>query len=112
MAKEETSKLTSGTWDNLKTGDFEKKPKVTFEVNIPVLIEFKEDKPVEMPSQDGGVYYMFEVVANGTDTVIQTSAWTLLRGIKALEPLKGKKVSITKKLIKGKQHFEVTPLVG
>ena len=39
-----------------------------------------------------------------------TSAWTLLRGLKALTPLKGKKVRITKKLIKSKQTFEVEEL--
>jgi hypothetical protein len=112
MAEEKTVKLKQGTWDNLKTGELEKKPKVQFEVNIPVLIEFKEDAPVEMTGDDGGVYYMFEVVANGSDNVIQTSAWTLLRALKGIAPLKGKKVSIVKKLVKGKQHFEVTPLVG
>jgi len=112
MAKEETNKLTAGTWATLKTGDFDKKPKVSFEVNIPVIVQFKEDEPIEMVGQDGGVYYMFEVIVNGQDTIIQTSAWTLLRALKALVPLKGKKVTITKKLEKGKQHFEVIEVIG
>lgn len=110
MTKEETTKLQIGTWDKLTTEDFESLPKVKFEVNIPVIVEFKEDAPKEMPSENGGVYYMFQVIANGTDSVIQTSAWTLLRGLKKLGNLKGKKVTIVKKLVKGKQSIEVTPM--
>lgn len=105
---EKTAKLDAGTWNKLSTSDLDQKPKLSFDVNIPIVVEFTEDTPAEMPSQDGGVYYMFHVNYNNEDRVIQTSAFTLLKAIKKLEPLKGKKVEIVKKLIKGKQSFEVT----
>lgn len=108
---EQQEKITQpikGTWNNLPTTDVERDPKVSFEVNIPVVVEFKEDQPVEMPSEfSDGVYYIFKVKSNGQDMVISTSAWTLMRALKILSPLKGKKIQITKKLMKGKQTFEV-----
>lgn len=109
MDKEKT-KLTAGTWDKLTTEDYDQLPKVKFEVNIPVIVEFKDEQPKEMVGEDGGIYYMFNVVANGTDSIIQSSAWTFLKGVKKLGNLKGKKVSVVKKLIKGKQTIEVTPM--
>lgn len=111
MIKDESAKLTQGTWAKLATEDVTRHPKLTFEVNIPVNVMFREEAPQEMPSQqDDGVYYMFNVVANGEERVIQTSAITLLLALKKLGNLKGKKVQIVKKINKGKQAFEVTVL--
>ena len=108
MDKEEQLpiKPKKGAWANLTN---EKSQSVKFEINVPVIVEFKTDEPLEKDSQygDDSVYYEFEVIANGTDSVIQTGAWTLLRELKAYVPLKGKKFTITKRLNKGKQEFEV-----
>ena len=107
MEKDKSIQPTLGTWDKLPTEPVEKKPKISFEVNIPVEVTFLEDIPREYPSELGGVYYIFLVKAGEEEKVIMTSAWTLLRTLKTLTPLKGKKVRITKKLLKGKQQFEV-----
>lgn len=109
----ETTKTTQpslGTWDKLPTQEVERKPKVAFDVNIPVEVTFVSDTPREFMG-DTGAYYVFDVVAK-TETgyeerAIVTSAWTLLRALKVLTPLKNKKARITKKLLKGKQQFEV-----
>lgn len=101
-----TTQPTLGTWDKLPTENLEKKPKVTFEFNIPVEVKFLSDAPREYLG-DNGAYYVFDVQANNADMVIVTSAWTLLRALKTLTPLKGKKVKIVKRLIKGKQGFEI-----
>jgi hypothetical protein len=115
MEEEQTNQLKLGTWDNLKTEEYIKKPKVLFELNKEVTVEFPEDfgNPTEMTSgtDSDGVYYIFDVVEIGNNSreekVIMTSAWTLLRGLKSLEPLKGKRVGIVKKMEAGKQKFIV-----
>lgn len=109
MEKGTTTQPTIGTWDKLPTEEVERKPKVTFDVNIPVELSFKEDNPREY-NGDNGAYYVFDVLIGTEDKVIMTSAWTLLRSLKTLTPLKGKKVRITKKLEKGKQNFEVVQI--
>lgn len=109
MEKLTTTQPSLGTWANLPVEEIERKPKVSFDVNIPVEIIFKEDNPREYQG-DSGAYYVFDVSVKEEDKVIMTSAWSLLRALKILTPLKGKKVSIVKKLVKGKQTFEVTQI--
>jgi hypothetical protein len=104
--EEETNKPSKGTWGRL--GNTESSPKVTFDVNIPQTVTFLSDEPEERDSQDGGVYYVFNVKHNNEEKTISTSAWTLLGALKEQAPLKEKTLVIVKKLIKGKQKFEVT----
>jgi len=108
--EEETKTPQLGTWDKLPTEETPKLPKVVFDLDKEVAVEFL-DEPTEL-SGDNGAYYIFQVKEDGEEKVIMTSAWTLLRGIKMLSPIKGKKAKITKKLIKGKQQFEVVSLIG
>lgn len=107
MEKENTNKPEAGTWDKLPTEDIELRPKVTFEVNITQKVSFVADAPRELPGQDGGVFYVFDVTHDKQEKGIVTSAWTLLHELKKLSPLKGKVAEITKRLVKGKQFFEV-----
>jgi len=107
MEETKTAQPSLGTWDKLPTEETERKPKVNFDVNIPVIVEFAEDVPREFQG-DNGAYYVFDVRVGNEEKVIMTSAWTLLRALKIQGPLKGKKLNIVKKLVKGKQGFEVT----
>ena len=107
ITKTDEQKILPGAWDKLSTEVLEKKPRVTFDVNITQRVTFTESEPKEMTG-DTGAYYIFEVVQKGEAKIIMTSAWTLLRHLKALSPLKGKTLDITKRLVKGKQEFEVT----
>jgi len=106
MEKGKTTQPTIGTWGKLPTEETERKPKITFEVNIPVDVEMLQDEPIEFQGETGA-YYLFPVKVGTEEKVIMTSAWTLLRSLKVLSPLKGKKIRITKKLVKGKQEFQV-----
>lgn len=105
--EKKTAKPTLGTWDKLTTSNEERLPKVSFEINVPETVTFLDENPRESISEDGGAYYTFDVNYKGNDTVIQTSAWTLLIELKKLAPLKGKTITITKKIDKGKQYFHV-----
>jgi len=109
MAEQKSVYPTSGQWEKLPTKDVERFPKVIFEVNIPIEVTFKTDNPLELPSEinQDSVYYVFEVLVDGKDMVIMTSAWTLIRALKIMSPLKNKRVKICKRLTKGKQQFEV-----
>ena len=69
-------------------------------------VTFLVDEPEEYQG-DNGAYYVFRVKVAEEEKVIMTSAWTLLRALKTMTPLKDKKVRITKKLEKGKQQFIV-----
>lgn len=105
MMESETSKPQKGFWA-ATVNEKPKHPKVTFDINITQTVEFLEDEPREDVGEDG-VYYTFPIKHNELETVIQTSAWTLLTELKKHKPLKGKKLKITKKLEKGKQFFVV-----
>ncbi len=105
MAESETSKPQKGFW-NLTANDKPKHPKVSFEINITETVKFLQDEPREEEGEDG-VYYTFPVIHKDVETVIQTSAWTLLTELKKHKPLKDKELKITKKLEKGKQYFVV-----
>lgn len=109
MEETQTTQPTMGTWDRLPTEQAERKPKVEFDINITKKVVFLSDEPKEYQS-DTGAYYVFDVEESGEQKVIMTSAWSLLRGLKALTPLKGKVASITKRLVKGKQNYEVVEI--
>ena len=106
MNDEQTNKPTKGTWGRLGAKD---NSKISFDVNISHKVTFLTDEPEELESTEsvGDVYYKFAVIEDGENRHFTTSAWTLLSALKALMPLKDKTVTITKKLIKGKQSFEV-----
>ena len=108
MNEEQSNKPSKGTWDRL--GNKDSTPKITFEVNIPQTLTFLTDVPEERESteSEGDVYYRFSVKQDNVEKFFSTSAWTLLAALKAIAPLKNKTVTITKKLIKGKQNFEVS----
>jgi len=107
MEETKTNNPSVGTWEKLSTEETENKPRVEFELNKPVKVVFLADAPQEM-SGETGAYYIFNVEENKEAKVIMTSAWTLLKGLKRLSPLSGKVLTITKKMDKGKQHFDVT----
>jgi hypothetical protein len=105
MEETKTAQPTLGAWDKLPTEESERKPKINFEIGKEVEVIFESDVPREFVG-DNGAYYLFDVLCEGEQKVIMTSAWTLLRNLKLLSPLKGKKVKISKKLVGGKQTFE------
>jgi len=102
----QTNKPSKGTWERLGTEDG--RPKISFDVNIPQVVTFTTDNPEEMEGNDGGVYYKFIVMQDNVEKYFTSSAWTLLGALKEMVPLKDKKVTIIKRLIKGKQTFEVS----
>lgn len=107
MENEITNKPKEGTWDNMNT---EEMPKLKIEAfDSPEEVVIDCDKPREI-QWDDGVFYGFDVIHEGERKQFSTSAWTLLKGLKALEPIKGKRVKITKKMIKGKQQYFVEDL--
>lgn len=106
MEQNEPNKPTLGTWDRLPINDDPLPPKVSFELNVSQVVEFTSNDPEEREG-DNGAYYTFPVVHNGNDTVIQTSAWTLLALLKKQTPLEGKTLKITKRMEKGRQFFTV-----
>jgi len=106
MDKEQTNNPVIGTWDKLPTEEQERKEKIDFEIGKPVEVVFLENEPVEMQGETGA-YYIFNVEVSKEPRVIMTSAWSLLRKLKTLIPLAGKKAKLTKVMEKGRQHFEV-----
>lgn len=104
--KIQSAQPSLGTWDKLPSEEMERKPKVSFDINVPVEVQFKSNDPREYQG-DNGAYYVFEVVVNGEEKVIMTSAWSLLRSLKILSPLQNKSFEIVKRTIKNKQTFEV-----
>ena len=104
---ENKNQMQIGTWDKMTTEAIERKPKVQFEVNITQKVVFLKNEPKECVGKDGGIFYVFDVQQNKQDMVISTSAWTLLHELKKLSPLAGKAAEIIKRLVKGKQFFEV-----
>ena len=112
---ENVNKPTEGTYDKMTPlGD--RKPKVEFIFNKSVEVSFKEDfeKPTEFPSsQDkGSVYYLFNCIQDNEEKIFMTSAWSLMQGLKNIEPLAGKTVLITKDMKDGKQHYSVQEVEG
>lgn len=58
-------------------------------------------------SSKDGVYYIIDVLEEGKEKVLMTSSWSMLKGLKANAPIKGKTFKITKEIESGKQHFDV-----
>lgn len=108
--EEQTNKPTQGTWGRL--GSKDSTQKIEFEINISQTVTFQTDDPEERDGQDGGVYYKFAVKQDGVDKYFTSSAWTLLGALKEIAPLKNKTATITKKLVKGKQTFEVSNVIS
>jgi hypothetical protein len=107
---EEPKKPQPGEWENMQTEEIERKEQVKWEKpgDLHDLV-FLCDHPKEIPSSDGeGVFYIFDVEEDNEERVVMTSAWSLLRGIKKHFPIKGKRLVISKEMIKGKQMFVVT----
>jgi len=104
----EPIKPKKDAWVTMNTETVERHPKVDFEINISKTLVFTSNDPREYSSkEDDSVYYIFDCQENAEPKVVMTSAWSLLRGLKSLSPIAGKKIQITKKLVKGKQQFEV-----
>jgi hypothetical protein len=107
MVEKESAKPQKGLWNELPKTD-EKRPKLEFKTDITAKVVFETNEPREYPNVDGGgVFYVFDVNFKDEAMSIVTSAWTLLRELKKLSPLKGKTILITKRSAKGKQSFEV-----
>ena len=106
MEKEKTNNPTLGTWDKLPTEECERKPKIDFDVNKSQEVIFLDNEPTELEGETGA-YYIFRIEQEKEEKIIMTSAWSLLRKLKTLMPLAGKRLKITKVMEKGKQHFEV-----
>ena len=107
---ENVNKPTEGTYGNM-TPSGERKPKVEFILDKSAEVFFAKDfeRPTEFPSnQDkGSVYYLFNCTHDGEEKIFMTSAWSLLQGLKNIEPLAGKTILITKDMKDGKQHYSV-----
>ena len=109
MEENETTKPKSGAWDQMDTA-IERKPQIKWEkigeshtVTFPTHFE----KPLELGNDKDGVYYLFGCSEAGEDKVFLTSAWSMLRGLKAFMPLAGKTLKITKEIKSGKQNYLV-----
>ena len=107
---EKKNQMPLGAWDKIEANE-NSKERIKFEINIPRTVVFMANVPIENIGQDGGVYYSFEVQEATVDKILNTSAWSLLRGIKNLQTgngmLIGKVAKITKVMVKGKQTFQV-----
>lgn len=101
------NQIPIGTWDKLGTEEYNSEDKVKFEVNITQPVKFLQFNPDERTGMDGGVYYQWKVNVDGKDKILQTSAWTLLKELKKANLKVGSILNITKRLVKGKQFFEV-----
>lgn len=110
MEEKKTANPQIGEWEKLNTEEIERKPSIDFEINKPQVVSFSEEflHPREYPNHErNGVFYVFDVIHEGIEKSISTSAWTLLKGLKQNEPLAGKTLEITKEIEKGKQFFTV-----
>ena len=104
---ENKNQIPIGTWDRLGTEEYTAEDKVKFEVNITQPVKFLSAIPEERTGMDGGVFYQWKVNVDGKDKILQTSAWTLLKELKKANLKVGSILNITKRLVKGKQFFEV-----
>lgn len=90
-------------------GTFEQFPKIEWHSKDEAhTFVMKCDRPREVKSKFGdGLFYVFDVEEDGTHKVIMTSAYTMAKGIKALEPYLNKRMTITRRIIGGKTSYEV-----
>lgn len=101
------NQMPLGTWDKIDTAEYKSEDKIKFDVNLTQKVVIIKPVPQERTGNEGGVYYNFEVEQDKQKRIIQTSAWTLLRELKKVGLKAGMVLEITKKLVKGKQFFEV-----
>lgn len=101
---EQPKKPQKGFWDNMNIDEI--RPAIRFEINKPVEVTMEAEKPREIEWNDA-VFYVFDVIVKDEELAISTSSWSLLRGLKKYDPIEGKKFRITKKMVKGKQTFDV-----
>lgn len=101
------------TWDDLvERAQRQHSEKIQFEMNQPHEVVFNDEKPIEMKSQMGdGNYYIFNVLEDGEEKTIMSGAYTFLKGVAALHPIKGKKARITKKMNNGRVGYEVVEII-
>ena len=105
----EEQQKAKGIWDSTEPYA----QKVKFETDQPVLITFPQnfERPQEFPGtnpEDSG-FCVFNILA-GEDqkkSSIMTSSVTMLRNLKAHEPLAGQSLTITKKNVGGKTFYYV-----
>jgi hypothetical protein len=107
--EETVKKPQSGAWDEMPTEEPERKPQLKWDMDDSHTLTIKCDRPKEYTSGDGnGVFYVFDCEKDGEEMVFFASAWSLLRGLRMLgEQLMDKKVTISKKMVNGKQTYEV-----
>lgn len=105
---EKPIKPQKGFWDNMDT-ECSIRPNIRFEINVPVEVIMQSENPREIEYNDS-VFYVFDVICKNEELSIATSSWSLLKGLKKLEPIVDKRFRIVKKMIKGKQTFEVEEL--
>ena len=112
MEEANSTKPQAGAWDNTKAYP----KKIVFSQDKPIVVTFSNDFncPDEKPSKDNkpdndnkDVFYIFPCLVDGEESAITTSAWTLMRALKAHEPLAGKTLIVTKRNIGGKNNFYV-----
>jgi hypothetical protein len=104
---ENKNQMQTGTWDKIDTGEYTADDKVKFDVNITQQVVFISAVPEERTGMDGGVFYQWKVEVDKKPKILQTSAWTLLKELKKANLKAGSILNITKRLVKGKQFFEV-----
>ena len=104
---ENQSKMLTGTWERINSENYDDKEKVKFEINITQRVVILNPNPKELIGEDGGAYYMFDIEQDKKPKVLQTSAWTLLKALKAANLREGMIIDITKRIKQGKQYFEV-----
>ena len=103
---DKTAKPQAGAWANMSNAE-DRRLKVDFkEFDKARIVTFQNNNPKEIPWEDG-VFYVFDVIHNGEEKTVSTSAWSLLRGLKEHEPLEGKTLKITKYMENGKQAYKV-----
>ena len=107
---EKANQMQPGTWDKIGTEDYKPEDKIKFEVNITQKVIVLNPVPKECVGDDGGIYYTFEMEQDSKPKILQTSAWTLLKEFKKASLKAGMVLEITKRLVKGKQFFEVKVL--
>jgi len=101
---ENKTNIKSGTWETLDNST-ERREDIKFEIDKPIKVTMQGD-PREIPWEDS-VFYVFDVLFEGTERCIKTSAWTLLRGLKNVIPLTNKRLVILKTMENGKQTYKV-----
>lgn len=110
--KQMENQMATGSWGTMSMSNERKDQVKVLNVGEEHGIElvFQCDEPKEIPLRAGGVFYIFDVTHEGVEKDLPTSSWTLLRGLKPLVPLSGKRIKIWKELKEGRQSYCVKDL--